>query len=83
MTNLSPTTQAVLDASMVRTGSPPPQLHREFLAAALRAAADEVYSLLNVPASTTEPEMVTGMRTAYAQYHSFLHKIAKELEETT
>jgi hypothetical protein len=87
MTNeqYSPATQAVSDAANQVYWDwceMCPASAETIAAAALRAAANEVYSLLNVPASTTEPEMVTGMRTAYVQYHSFLHKIAKELEET-
>jgi hypothetical protein len=41
MPNLSPAAQAVLDASMVTSGSPPPRRHRECIAAALRALVND------------------------------------------
>jgi hypothetical protein len=40
---LSPAAQAVLDASMVASGSPPPARHRESVAAAIRALVDLAY----------------------------------------
>ena len=39
---LSPAVQAVMDASMVSTGSPAPQRHRESIAAALRTTVEQV-----------------------------------------
>jgi hypothetical protein len=38
---LSPAAQAVLDASMVASGSPPPARHRESVAAAIRALVEQ------------------------------------------
>ncbi len=40
--SLSITTQNILDASMVRSASPPPQLHRESIAAALRELVNQL-----------------------------------------
>jgi hypothetical protein len=40
---LSPAAQAVLDASMVASGSPPPARHRESVAAAIRALIHNIF----------------------------------------
>lgn len=76
--SLSITTQNVLDASMVRSASPPPQLHRESIAAALRAAVDAV-----VPESKCYRDTSDGtMRsTDLLMVRRIFYAIIKELDE--
>jgi len=42
LSNLSDTTLSILYASMVRSAPPPPQLHRESIAAALRELVNQL-----------------------------------------
>lgn len=80
---LSSITQAVLDAAISADGESMHVPYEAIVAAALRAAADESYSVLNVPAVTPlESDTTTGMRIAYSQYRNLLHGIAKELEKS-
>jgi uncharacterized protein YprB with RNaseH-like and TPR domain len=53
MTNLSPDAQKVLDASMVHSGPAFETIVRRMLAAALRAAADQVVPLTKTPWNST------------------------------
>lgn len=80
----SPATRAVSDASKEAYwdwGNMCPADANTIAAAALRKAADEVHSMLDIPENMSEPETVTGMRIAYIQYYRLLCIIAKELED--
>jgi hypothetical protein len=76
MADLSPQAQAVMDASLaVNTASPPPARHRECLAAALRAAADQV-----APSDDAEPRNYLPFALENTRIRNELLAIATELE---
>jgi hypothetical protein len=75
MTNLSPDAQKVLDASMVHSGPAFETIVRRMLAAALRAAADQVVPLTKTPWNSTLIPVLTSIES-----REKLLAIATELE---
>ncbi len=74
MTDLSPAAQAVLDAYDIGFSTP-----RLCLAAALRAAADQVAPLPPLP-NSSDPEMLKGIWDERRAIRAKLLAIAAELE---
>ena len=76
MTNLSPTAQAVLDAAYKRMDDNPHNEVEATLAAALRAAADQVQ--MNTPLGDTDAD--AGVFAAHHAIRAHFLAIAAELE---
>jgi hypothetical protein len=78
MADLSPAAQAVLDAFTANWQDEPLAQDRQCLAAALRAAADQV-----VPSDTVEPRNYLPMAMECQRIRRALLAIAAELETST
>jgi len=78
MTDLSPVAQKVFDA-FCSEARPEPHHQREALAAALRAAVDEVISSIPPPCADYD-EYAQGFLGAHVKYRGQLLEIATELE---